>query len=211
MLINPSGRLIRFERSSGKLTVLMDKMYFPNGIVLSPNEDFLVIAETGTCSLHRYWLKGEKTGKSELFAEGLPGTPDNLTTNKKGILATLAFAHDQSHPPLPRFFAPYPIIRQFLVRLIELVLMPFRFINSIYPNFITNIFAREFGGMAQLKFLMSSRRSVVLVGWDGKILTSYHGNDGTLGPITHAMQLDNYLYLGTVTENYIGRVLVKET
>lgn len=209
MLVNPSGRLVHYERSSGKLTVLKDRMYFPNGIVISPEEDFLVVAETGTSKLHRYWLKGEKAGTSEIFVSGLPGSPDNLTTNKKGVLATLAIAIDSSHPSLTHILAPWPIIRQFVFRLVELILMPFRFINSMYPNFITNTFVREFGGMKQLKFIFSPRKTVVLIGWDGNILEAYHGSDVTLGPITHAMQVDDILYLGTVTENFIGRVQLK--
>jgi hypothetical protein len=210
MVVNPSGRLVHYNRSSGKQTVLKDKMFFPNGIVLSSEEDFLVVAETGTSKLHRYWLKGEKTGQSEIFIDGLPGSPDNLTTNKKGVLATLAIAIDSSHPSLPHLLAPYPIIRQFIYRLVELLLMPFRFVNKMYPNFITNTFIREFGGMKQLKFIFSPRKTVVLVDWNGNILTSYHGSDGTLGPITHAMQVDDILYLGTVTENFIGRVQLKD-
>lgn len=210
MLANPSGRLVHYERSSGKLEVLKDKLYFPNGIVLSPEEDFLVVAETGTSKLYRYWLKGEKAGTSEIFIDGLPGSPDNLTTNKKGVLATLAVAIDSSHPSLNNILAPWPITRQFLFRLAELFLMPFRFINSMYPNFITNTFVREFGGMKQLKFIFSPRKTVVLVDWNGNILEAYHGSDNTLGPITHAMQVDDVLYLGSVTENFIGRVQLKD-
>lgn len=210
MLINPSGRLVHYERSTGKSTVLKDKMFFPNGIVLSPEENFLIVAETGTANLHKYWLKGDKAGKSEIFVQGLPGSPDNLTTNKKGILATLAVANDDSHPSLQHVLAPYPIVRRFLYRLLELLLTPFRFINSIYPNYITNTFERELGGMKQLKFIFSSRKTVVLIDWNGNILTSYHGSDSTLGPITHALQIDDFLYLGSVTEDFIGRVQLKD-
>lgn len=209
MLPNPSGRLIKYERSTGKKTVLKDQIYFANGIVLSPEEDFLVVAETGTSTLHRIWLSGSKAGKSEIFVDGLPGGPDNLTTNKKGILVTLANAIDDSHPSLPDLLAPYPTIRRFLARLCELVTIPFRFINSFYPNVITNTFIREFGSMDSIKFIIPPRRTVILVDWNGKIVTAYHGSDGSLGPITHALQVGDFLYTGTVTENYIGKVLIK--
>lgn len=206
MAINPSGRLIRYERSSGKMTVLKDQIYFANGLVLSPNEDFIVVSETGTSSLHKVWLKGSKVGTSEVFVNGLPGSPDNLTTNKKGILVTLAVAEDESHPSAAHLLAPYPKIRKFVARLTELILMPLRFINSIYPNIITSSLVREIGGMDSLKFIFSSRSTIVLVNWDGEIVKSYHGNDGSLGPITHALDINGYIYTGSVTENYIGRV-----
>lgn len=209
MLLNPAGRVVHYERSSGKQKVLKDKMFFPNGIVLSPEQDFLVVAETATLKLHKIWLQGEKAGKSEIFFEGLPGTPDNLTTNKKGVLATLATATDSSNPSLPILFAPYPIFRRFVCRFFDVLLMPFRFINSIYPNYFTNTFVREFGSMDQLKFTFSPRKTVVLIDWNGNAVTSYHGSDDTLGGITHALQVDDYLYLGSVTENFIGRVQLK--
>ncbi len=97
-----------------------------------------------------------------------------------------------------------------MLRLSELILMPFRFINAIYPNYFTNNFVREFGSMPQLKFLFPPRKSIILVDWEGNILESYHGSDGSLELITHALQVGDYLYLGSVTDNFIGRVQLKE-
>lgn len=209
MAFNPSGRLIKYERSSGKLTVLKDKLLFANGLVLSPNEDFIVVAETGSSALHRVFLKGDKAGKSDIFIDGIIGNPDNLTVNKKGILVTLAVVFDEYHPSSTQILAPYPTIRKFIMRLSELILMPFRFVNSIYPNIITSKFVREFGSMTMMKFTFSPLRTVILIDWNGKIIQTYHGSDGSLGPITHALQVDNYIYTGSVTENYIGRVKIK--
>lgn len=209
MAINPSGRLIHYKKSNGKLTVLKDQILFANGLVLSPDEDFIVVAETGTSTLYRVWLQGAKAGTSEVFIDGLPGNPDNLTVNKKGILVTLAVTINDTHPAASHLLAPLPKIRKFIVRLCELILMPFRFVNSIYPNVITNTFVREFGGMPSLKFIFPARQTVILLAWNGKILTSYHGSDGTLGPITHALQIsDDTILTGSVTENYIGRIKI---
>lgn len=210
MAINPSGRLIQYSRSNGKITVLKDQILFANGLVLSPDEDFIIVAETGTSTLYRVWLQGDKVGSSEIFIDGLPGTPDNLTINKKGILVTMAASGDPYHPIASHFLAPWPKIRKFIVRLCDLILMPFRFVNSIYPNVITNTFVREFGGMNSLKYIFSARRTVILLNWNGEIIASYHGSDGSLGPITHALQIsDDTILTGSVTENYIGRIKIK--
>lgn len=32
----------------------------------------------------RYWLKGEKRGKTEIFVENLPGAPDNINLAPDG-------------------------------------------------------------------------------------------------------------------------------
>jgi sugar lactone lactonase YvrE len=71
--INPSGRLVHFERKTGKVSVLLDKLWFANGVALSPNEDFIIVAETHASRVQRYWLKGDKKGQLEPFVEGLPG------------------------------------------------------------------------------------------------------------------------------------------
>jgi adipocyte plasma membrane-associated protein len=73
--INPSGRLSHFDRKTGKITVLLDNLFFANGVALSPNEDFIVVAETHASRIQRYWLNGPKKGQLEPFVEGLPGIP----------------------------------------------------------------------------------------------------------------------------------------
>ena len=41
---NPSGRLIHYSRETRKTTVLLDKLWFANGIALPSTEDFVVVA-----------------------------------------------------------------------------------------------------------------------------------------------------------------------
>jgi hypothetical protein len=58
----------------------MDGLNFPNGLTLSPKEDFLLLLESGKEQILKYNLVGEKKGQSELFSV-MPGTPDNITPN----------------------------------------------------------------------------------------------------------------------------------
>lgn len=78
-----SGRIVRYNPSSNEVKVLYKGIQFPNGLALSKDESFLVVAETTTCRLSRYWLKGEKVGTMETFAQ-LPGPPDNVRVNEAG-------------------------------------------------------------------------------------------------------------------------------
>lgn len=73
-----TGRLLRLAPGSESPEVLLEGLQFANGLALSADESFLVVAETGARRLTRYWLTGEKTGRSEPFVENLPGMPDNL-------------------------------------------------------------------------------------------------------------------------------------
>ncbi|MEV6942861.1 SMP-30/gluconolactonase/LRE family protein [Streptomyces sp. NPDC051172] len=73
-----TGRLLRLAPGSESPEVLLEGLQFANGLALSADESFLVVAETGARRLTRYWLTGEKTGQGEPFVENLPGMPDNL-------------------------------------------------------------------------------------------------------------------------------------
>ena len=42
-----------------------------------------LVNETGSYRTLRYWLKGEKAGTSDIFADNLPSFPDNITFNGK--------------------------------------------------------------------------------------------------------------------------------
>lgn len=78
-----SGRLLTFNPSTGETKVIFHGLQFPNGIAISEDKSFLAMSETLTCRVMRYWLKGAKKGKLELFAT-LPGYPDNIRRTKSG-------------------------------------------------------------------------------------------------------------------------------
>jgi sugar lactone lactonase YvrE len=46
--------------------VVADGIWFANGVALSRDESFIVVAETFGCRLLRHWLKGEKAGSTEV-------------------------------------------------------------------------------------------------------------------------------------------------
>jgi sugar lactone lactonase YvrE len=73
-----TGRLYK-RTPDGELTVLLEGLVFANGVALSRDEDFVLVAETGSYRIHRLWLTGDKAGTSDIFVENLPGFPDNLS------------------------------------------------------------------------------------------------------------------------------------
>lgn len=66
MLGAPSGRLMVYDSTTKESKVLLEEMHFANGIILSPDEDFLVFAECLRFRLHKYFIKGPKAGKSTI-------------------------------------------------------------------------------------------------------------------------------------------------
>ena len=73
-----TGRLLRYDPATQKTDVMMSGLFFANGVTLGPNEDYVLVNETGMGRVHRLWLKGEKTGQQDVFIDELPGTPDNI-------------------------------------------------------------------------------------------------------------------------------------
>lgn len=80
----PHGRFLSYDPATGQIKILLDKLYFANGVALSQQEDFVLINETYRYRILRYWLKGPKAGTHEIFIDNLPGFPDNITSNSKG-------------------------------------------------------------------------------------------------------------------------------
>lgn len=90
---------------------------YTNGVALSKDEDFLLIAETGRARIHRLWLDGPKAGQQEVFMDNLPGYPDNIEPMPDGSF-WIAFAS----PRVPtEFLMPYPLARKVIWRLGPLV------------------------------------------------------------------------------------------
>lgn len=63
----PSGRLMVYDPATKESKVLVEKIHFANGIVLSPDEDYLIFAECLRYRLHKYFIKGPKAGKIHLY------------------------------------------------------------------------------------------------------------------------------------------------
>ncbi|XP_059316150.1 protein STRICTOSIDINE SYNTHASE-LIKE 10-like [Lycium ferocissimum] len=78
-----TGRLMKYDKSTKQVTAVLRGLSFANGVALSKDRSFVLVAETSACRILRYWLKGPNVGTHDTFAE-LPGFPDNVRTNSKG-------------------------------------------------------------------------------------------------------------------------------
>jgi sugar lactone lactonase YvrE len=105
----PTGRLLRFDLRTRTTDVLLDHLHFANGVAVSRDGSFVLICETLAYRVRRYWLKGPKAGASDVFLDGLPGFPDNLSCDQSGIFWIALVA-----PRDPRLdmLAPYPVVRR---------------------------------------------------------------------------------------------------
>lgn len=107
------GRFMRFDPSGDRTEVLMEDLQFANGVALSGEEDFVLVCETGSYRVHRYWLEGPRAGTAEVFLDNLPGFPDNVTRGEGLFWVALASPRNALLDAL----APRPALRRMLLRL----------------------------------------------------------------------------------------------
>jgi sugar lactone lactonase YvrE len=80
----PTGRLLRYDPHTHHTDVVLAGLNLANGVTLAPDQSYVLVNETFRYRITRYWLTGPKTGTHDLFADNLPGFPDNLATAPDG-------------------------------------------------------------------------------------------------------------------------------
>jgi sugar lactone lactonase YvrE len=78
------GRLLMYSPGTQKTSVLYSGLNFANGVALSHDQQSVLINETGSYRVLRYWLYGEKSQTIEVVIDELPAFPDNLNRGKDG-------------------------------------------------------------------------------------------------------------------------------
>lgn len=131
----PTGRLMSYEPRTGQTTVRLGGLMFANGVAVGPNDAYVLVSETTAARITRLWLKGPKAGDHDVFLDGLPGYPDNLSYNGNGIFWIAL--------PLPRLkqldhLGPRPFWRKVLMRLPAAVtgvgLKPYGWVIGVDPH-----------------------------------------------------------------------------
>ncbi|MDX1518449.1 MAG: hypothetical protein R3288_16490, partial [Woeseiaceae bacterium] len=79
-----NGVVIEFDPASGRAEILLDGLNFANGVAISRDQQFLLVAETGSYRILKHWLEGPIAGTTEVLIDNLPGFPDNINTGLYG-------------------------------------------------------------------------------------------------------------------------------
>lgn len=64
--------------------LVLDGLNFANGVAVSEDQRYLLINETGSYRILRYWLSGPDQGRREVIIDNLPGFPDNINNGLNG-------------------------------------------------------------------------------------------------------------------------------
>lgn len=118
------GRLLVYDPESRQTSVLLKGLNFANGVAVAHDQSYVLVNETGSYRVVRYWISGPKRGKSELLIENLPAFPDNISTGFDGrywvalVSPRNAIIDNTSDSPflrkmiqrLPKFMRPAAVI-----------------------------------------------------------------------------------------------------
>ena len=127
----PNGRLMAFDPHTQKPRTLLRGLYFANGVAVSADQSFVLVAETGKYRVQRLWLRDPKEGMVDTFIDNLPGFPDGISANSGGKFWLALVTPRQAvfdkllpHPTLrkmifrlPKFLQPAPERYSFVVAL----------------------------------------------------------------------------------------------
>jgi len=115
----PNGRLLAYDPKTKTTRLVLDKLYFANGVAVSPDQSFVLVVETGEYRVQRYWLTGSQRGKSDVFIDNLPGFPDGISSNGKD---TFWLALVSPRDPSVDALLPKPFVRKIIMRLPEAIM-----------------------------------------------------------------------------------------
>ncbi|GLQ31810.1 SMP-30/gluconolactonase/LRE family protein [Litoribrevibacter albus] len=109
-----NGRVIHYSPITKESRIIVSGLQFANGISVTHDESAILINETGTYSVLKHWIKGEKAGQTETLISNLPGFPDNINKGSNqnywlGLVSPRSKALD--------LLAPFPFLREAVQRL----------------------------------------------------------------------------------------------
>ncbi|KAH7707604.1 Protein F57C2.5 [Aphelenchoides avenae] len=181
------GRVLQVDMKTGEASVVMDGLNYVNGIEKHSDGQSVIVVESGMARILRYYYAGTKKGTTEMFANNLPGFPDNIRSSTRGtFFAALAFArHPVQLSPLDST-AEHPTVRKVLGELLQFELV---------RNLMAAVSPPEYSMILELD-------------QDGNILAVYRDTGGSvLHDISQVTDAGNgTLYLGSFANDYIAQV-----
>ncbi|KAK3596049.1 hypothetical protein CHS0354_032577 [Potamilus streckersoni] len=176
-----SGRLLSYNPKTNITTELASGFAFANGIQLTRNGDAILICETTKARIMKYNLLGPNAGQVEVFADNLPGLPDNIRRSSSGgYWVGFAGIRRKDKFSLVDFSAPRPWLRKLVTKLLS---------QEVLMRFIP-----KYGLIAELDE-------------QGEIVRSLHDPTGTKIPaVSEVEDHDGVMYLGSYGLPYISKL-----
>ncbi|MEL7296105.1 MAG: SMP-30/gluconolactonase/LRE family protein [Pseudomonadota bacterium] len=176
-----SGRVLAYDPAKNTTTVVASNLSFANGVALTADGQSLLVAETGRYRVHKIALTDQKNDAPVTIIDNLPGFPDNINRGPDLSDGTPTYLLGLAAPRVPVLdeLAGRPFVRKVISRLPA----------ALKPAPVHYSFVMQFTE-------------------DGRILQTWQDPDGHLITTTGGIAPgDGYLYISSVSDNKIGRVL----
>ncbi|KAK6747564.1 hypothetical protein RB195_000639 [Necator americanus] len=173
----PNGRLLAYDLEKEELSVMIDNLYFPNGVEVVRGKVF--IAEMGKARILKY---SPSSNTINVLNDNLPGYPDNIRQTSNGELwvPIAAMRSDGDN-----WLAARPTLRALLTKLL----------SSQGVQAVAEWMTRKYGLV--LKMDVES----------GKILESLHDSTGRVSDITTAVEDGHgHLLIGSDANYYLAKL-----
>lgn len=79
-----NGRLLVYDPATKTTKTLLTNLNFANGVAVSHDQTYVLVNETGSYRVIRYWIAGQQKGTSDTLISSLPGFNDNISTGYDG-------------------------------------------------------------------------------------------------------------------------------
>ena len=108
------GLIVAWDPASGEAEVILDGLNFANGVAISDDQQYLLIAETGSYRILKHWLGGPRAGETEVLIQNLPGFPEHINNGMNerfwiGLVSPRSALLDR--------YADSPFVRRIMQRL----------------------------------------------------------------------------------------------
>jgi len=175
----PNGRFLAYDPKTKQTRTLLRGIYFANGVAISADQSYGLIAETGLYRVIRFWLSGSKQGQAEIFIDNLPGFPDGISSNGKGkFWLSLVTPRDEL---LDTRLLPHPFLRKIIVRLPA-------FLHPAPKRYSFVLGLNENGKVTD---------------------NLQNGAPDCYAEIANAVERDGVLYFGSIAESTVGKYVLK--
>ncbi|NXT48639.1 APMAP protein, partial [Pluvianellus socialis] len=173
--------LLEYDTVTKEVKVLMVGLRFPNGVQLSPAEDFVLVQETTMARIRRYYVSGLMKGGADMFVENMPGLPDNIRLSSSGgYWVAMAVVRPNPGFSMLDFLSEKPWIKRMIFKLLS-------------QETVTK-FVPKYSLVVELSETGSYRRS-------------FHDPNGvTAAYVSEAHEQNGYLYLGSFRSPFICRL-----
>ncbi|XP_032071388.1 adipocyte plasma membrane-associated protein [Thamnophis elegans] len=185
MEASDDGRLLEYDTVTKEVKVLMEGLRFPNGVQLSPAEDFVLVAETTMARIRRYYVSGLMKGGEDLFVENMPGFPDNIRLSSSGGY-WVAMSAIRANPgfSMVDFLSEKPWIRRIIFKLLSA--------ETVIK------FVPKYSLVVELSNTGSYRRS-------------FHDPNGMVATyVSEAHEYNGHLYVGSFRSPFICKLDLKD-